>query len=139
MHFPNNHHGHRIQIPTLKSFYAHYVHKNINKWKQSCQFGSNCKNTASSKSSHNPQVSFSCYYRAIVTVVLPAMGYKYYSTTETVDLKSPKQILKSYFLFILNEQQKLLFPPFMKLPVLRPTSNPHQKYSKRIPFIRTSR
>lgn len=84
--------------------------KNTNKWKQSCQFGSTCKNTASSQSSQKPQISFSCYYRAVPTVVLPAMGYKYYFTTETVDLKSSKQIWNSYFLFILNEQQKLLFP-----------------------------
>lgn len=125
MHFSNNHHGHRRQIPTLKSSYPHYIHKNTNKWKQSCQFGSTCKNTASSKSSQKPQVSFSCYYRAVATVVLPAMGYKYYSTTETVDLKSSKQIWNSYFLFILNEQLNLLFPTIYEVTVLWPTSNPH--------------
>lgn len=70
------------------------------------------------------------YYRAVTTAVLPAMGYKYYFTTETEDLKSSKQIWNSHFLFILNEQQKLLFPTIYEVTVLWPTSNPHQKYSK---------
>lgn len=70
-------------------------------------------------------------YQAVVTAVLPAMGYKCHPPQYKLCFLNHQQLSKSYLLFILEEeQQKLLLPTIYKVTSIWPSSNPGQKYLK---------